>query len=114
MNLVDPLWAIPAAIYAGYLSYIFAMGVYRAWLAKRLGGLHCILLLPVVVVLIAADVLANAVVGTLVFVDLPRQWLLSTRLALYHSEPQYGWRYALAGWICDHVLDPFDPTGDHC
>ena len=25
-----------------------------------------------------------------------------------------GWRFWLAKYTCDHLLDVFDPSGDHC
>jgi glycerol-3-phosphate acyltransferase PlsY len=63
------------------------------------------------------DWLVNVIIGSLLFWDRPANWkeLLTGRLKRYHLAPvRDTWRGALAEWICTHLLDPFDPSGDHC
>jgi len=102
-----------AYLYAFWCAYVLVMGIYRAHLAKRLVGLNKVLALPVVVLGYAMDVVANWIIAPLVFLDFPREALVTSRLIRYKRE-DHGWRYQLATWICDELLDPLDPTGDHC
>jgi hypothetical protein len=40
---------------------------------------------------------------------------LTERLGRYHRhESPDSYRYRVAHFLCQRVLDPFDPTGDHC
>lgn len=105
-------------IIGGYLAvvllwvlYIQVMAALRVW-----NTLHWIVkahLLPIAVVFIVLDVGVNAIVGTVIFIELPRWWTLSERLN-YHATQDHGWRASTAEWICDKVLNPFDPDGHHC
>jgi hypothetical protein len=102
-----------AYLYAFWCIYVLVMGIYRAHLARRLAGLNRILGFPVVLLGYAMDVLANLTLATLIFCDRPREWLVTDRLIRYRDF-DIGWRGELAAWICDSLLDPFDPTGNHC
>jgi hypothetical protein len=64
---------------------------------------------------LAFDVVVNIVPATVIFADMPREFLLTTRLKRYHGEAYKGtWRARLADWVCSHLLDQFDVNGDHC
>jgi hypothetical protein len=52
-------------------------------------------------------------IASLVFLELPREWLVTDRLQR-HMHKSIGWRFWLAKYICDHLLDVFDPSGNHC
>lgn len=83
---------------------------------------------PLAVCGIIMDFLTNVVVGTIIFLDVPREWLLTQRLQRYlenmdnfytdsSKEPPSKlnrWRWDAALWICTHLLDPFDSRGYHC
>lgn len=61
------------------------------------------------------DATLSIIVGTMLFLDPPREWLLTTRLKRYiNTAPSGSWRERLASWLCTHLLDPFDKRGDHC
>ena len=63
----------------------------------------------------ALDFVLNVVVGTVLFLKLPQDWLLTGRLERYiNDQRETRWRRALALWICFHLLDQFDPKGSHC
>ncbi|WP_310614014.1 hypothetical protein [Limnohabitans sp.] len=118
-----------------YVFYVLIMAVYRAKLAGRLGGLSLLLLYPFVVVGVLMDVLCQLTIASLIFFEPPRtcwqattvtvwRWsfevtylyiepLVTTRLKRLHTSDM-GWRTALAAYICQNLLDPFDPDGDHC
>jgi hypothetical protein len=107
------LLSVLAYLYAFWCVYVLVMGIYRAHLSHRLVGLNKVLAMPVVALGYLMDVIANVVVAPVVFLDRPREWLVTTRLLRY-KRTDTGWRCRLATIICDSILDPFDPTDDHC
>ena len=58
------------------------------------------------------DILFNWILGSIMFLDIPRQFTFSARLGLHIGE--VSWRGQLARWFCLNLLDPFDPDGKHC
>jgi hypothetical protein len=58
------------------------------------------------------DVIFNAIVGSILFLEPPRELLFTSRVSRLNDRP--GWRGALARWVCANLLDPFDPDGHHC
>ena len=104
---------IPALYaYALFAIYILVMGIHRAHLSKRLSGPVLWLCMPMVALGYAMDCLFNLTIASLVFVERPKEWLLTARLQRHLAG--IGWRAKLAHLICDHLLDPFDPTDKHC
>jgi hypothetical protein len=71
-----------------------------------------VLAYPVLVVGVLCDVALNVAVGTLLFLDMPREFLLTARLKRYQSAPGT-WRAKAARWVCKNLLNPFD-DGGHC
>ena len=95
--------------------YILVMGIYRAYLSKRLSTFMFVVCLPAVLIGIVVDVLANIFIATAVFRRLPREWLVTTRLIKIINNPLEDiHNRALAKYICNNMLDIFDPNGDHC
>lgn len=93
--------------------YVMVMGVYRAHLARRLTTTAKILAAPWVVFGFAVDVLVNITLASVIFLEPPRDLLVTSRLQR-HVTTTNGWRRDLAVWICNHLLDVFDPSGNHC
>ena len=106
------LWSI-GFLWAFWGMYVLVMGIYRAHLDRRLTGLVLVLSFPFVVIGYLMDVFANVTIASLVFLEPPREWLVTNRL-WRHMHKSKGWRFRLAKYICDHLLDVFDPSGDHC
>lgn len=102
-----------AYLYVFWLAYVLVMGIYRAKLAHRLHGFVLLLSWPVVLVGLVLDILANLTLAMLIFLDLPREWLVTDRLQRYVAQ-KTGWRADFANWVCNNLLDPFDPTNQHC
>ena len=100
-------------LWAFWVLYVFTMGLYRAFLAGRLKGLSLFMCSPFVVVAFVVDFIAQMTVFSVVFLDLPKHWLVTNRLRAYIAGPD-NWRRRLADYLCHHLLDPFDPTGAHC
>lgn len=99
------------ALYALWTLFLAAMSLRAARERGRLSRTALAFALPIAATAILLDVLVNATLATLVFVDLPREWTLSQRLSRYL--PQDGWRARVALWLGDRLLDPFDPSGSH-
>lgn len=115
MTLLYTAAAIVLYLYAFWVAYIAVMGVYRASLAGRLHGALLWLAYPLVLIGIALDVSCQYTIATIVFADWPSkgEYLVTSRLKRYMATPGT-WRYTRAAWICDTLLDIFDPTGNHC
>lgn len=67
---------------------------------------------PLAAVGVIADFLYNVVIGTVLFLELPQEYLLTKRLQRHLERDN--WRGAISRWLCRHLLDPFDPKGSHC
>lgn len=95
--------------------YLIVMGLYRAKLDGRLTWPVKILGAPALLVGYIVDIIAQYTIATIVFRDWPAkgEHLVTDRLQRYMANPG-GIRYRKAKWICEHLLDPFDPTGRHC
>lgn len=109
------LLGVSAYLWVFWGLYVLVMGLYRAHLANRLTRFTYILSAPFLLVGYMVDVLTQFTVATAFFLDPPRngEWLVTDRLKRYVAEGQ-GWRYDKARFVCDHLLDVFDPTGNHC
>lgn len=99
--------------YLLWVFYILVMGLYRAKLNNRLSKTATVLGAPFLVIGYLLDVATNVTVATAFFWEWPREALVTTRLTR-HMAAKRGWRYQLARFICESLLDPFDPTGAHC
>lgn len=98
---------------ATWLLFLAIMSLARARDAGTLS--KPVLLLAEVVLAIGylCDFLLNMTVGTILFMEVPREYLLSPRVARLQRAGS-GYRQAVAAWICHNLLDPFDPSGCHC
>lgn len=107
-------WVL-AYLYGFWLLYVLIMGFYRAWLAGKLTLVAKVLASPAIGIGYVVDLLANWTLATLWFRELPRrpQELVTGRLSRYIGL-QEGWRKAHATWVCQNLLDYFDPHDKHC
>ena len=64
------------------------------------------------VVFALCDGVYNITLGTIIFRQLPAEFYFTSRLKRNKANP--GWRGELATFICEQMLDPYDPSGDHC
>lgn len=90
--------------------YLSVMHLKAARDAGRLTPAAKVLGYPWLAVGLLLDVIFNAVVGTLAFLEPPREWLFTSRVSRWNDRP--GWRGDLARWFCSELLDPFD--AGHC
>lgn len=96
--------------------YILAMGLYRAHLQGKLKWYTYILAAPALIVAYIVDVIAQYTIASVYFWDLParKEFLVTDRLQRYMGFPQDSVRYRKAKFICENLLDYFDPAGKHC
>lgn len=95
--------------YALWLLFLAVMALQWKW--RELSLPVRTLAAPAVLVALLLDVLFNVTIGTVLFLDLPRQWTFSQRIGSYKR--RIDWRAPLAHWICANLLDPFE-AGGHC
>lgn len=102
-----------ACAYVTWIFYLAVMALIRARDEGKLSPVALWLGYPVVAVGLAFDFVLHVVVGTVVFLEPPREWLLTQRLSRLIRTDR-GWRGNLAVWVCLNLLDTFDPAGRHC
>ncbi len=114
MSISDYFITIPIWLLMFWYLYILIMGVYRAYLDKRIKGIPLALTSPIIIVGYLVDLISNWTLATVVFLELPKKplELVTGRLSRHVTET--GWRGALSRSICENLLDIFDPTGKHC
>ena len=115
LNFAQIMLCVLLFMWVFYGEYVRIMAIYRAYLKRLLKWYHYVLLGPWVIAGALMDVLCNLILGTIAFRELPRQWLLTTRMMQILNDPNADVnRRALASDICHMLLDPFDPSGNHC
>ena len=67
---------------------------------------------PLAAIGVISDFLYNITIGTVLFLELPREYLLTKRLKRHLNDDDF--QGSIARWLCRHLLDPFDPKGTHC
>lgn len=99
--------------FATWMLYLAAMAIIpKKSRLSPVAKAHAYVLVSVAIVM---DAVLNIIVASVLFLDPPRDLLLTGRLKRYIRDPQeFPWRRALALWVCEHLLDPFDPDGNHC
>jgi hypothetical protein len=110
--LYIPLIAI-GCLYALWLFYLAVMNLIRARDAGTLSRPAYIFGLPILLIGITIDFLTNIILATILFLELPKELLVTARLSR-HIKDGSGWRKNLAQWFCTNLLDAFDPSGCHC
>ena len=107
---------ITLAILSPWLLWIMYVAVMRlkqvraaeqlTWAMKSFGY-------PLLAVGLVADLFVNVVLGSLVLLELPREWTLSSRLWRWSNDESGGWRQKVALAVRKGLLDAIDPSGVH-
>jgi len=98
-----------------YVLWIFFLAVMNLKRARDSVGLTLpakILGYPLLFVGLVIDFLTNIKVMSVLFLEVPRETLVTARLKRHIQGT--GWRQKLALWFCVNLLDKFDPSGNHC
>ena len=105
-----------ALMYATWLLFVAIMGFRAAKLAGKLSKPVFVLALPALAVGVLFDFLLQ-VVSTPIWLDPPRELLLTLRLDRYltikNPTGLNAYRQRVAKWVCSNMLDPFEVSG-HC
>jgi len=99
-------------LYLLWLLYLAVMNLQRARDAGTLSKVALYLGLPLLYFGLLVDFLVNVLVMTVVLLEIPREWLVTSRLKR-HKATGSGWRHAIAVWFGENLLDAFDPSGKH-
>lgn len=110
--LLVPL-VLAVYLWVFWTLFVLVMGFYRAKLSGRLKGMSLVMAIPWVAIGYSMDVMANMTIASIIFVDIPHEMTVTNRLQRYLAKEK-GWRNDLAFWVCQNLLDVFDPNGSHC
>lgn len=114
--LFPALWGVLyalGALYGLWTLYLAIMALQRAHESRQLRGVAKWAGLPLVLAGYALDAFVNLTVFSVLFLERPREWLVTQRLQR-HVRHGTGRRQRLARWVCAEFLDTFDPAGSHC
>jgi hypothetical protein len=100
-----------SALITFYTLYLAAINFYEN--RHETSSLVVFLAAPMLVAMLVCDFLMNMTLFSVIFVDVPRELLVTARLKRYRALPD-GWRKHWADEICTRGLNPFDPTKHHC
>ena len=82
---------------------------------KAAGGWKLALAYLFIALAYLLDLAYTLTVGTLLFLDPPRELTFTARLKRYRRGGGYAvFQLRLADWFCETLLNPYDPSGKHC
>ena len=99
--------------YAFYLGFALCIGVYRQWLKGTLNLFNKIVFAPVIIAFGLVDVLLNYTVFMVFGMPPLNCYTISARLEFYHYFGT-GFQRNFATVFCEKLLNPIDPSGEHC
>ena len=105
--LIISLLAIPVAIREIWLRYLAVMALKRVRNEGKLSRAAFAIGLTLFIPAYVLDILGNLIICTVLFLDLPRETLITGRIQRYVDGPD-GWRRRMAVWFAVHLLNPFD------
>jgi hypothetical protein len=123
MNILTFLFSLPSPLvkfvvgvfFFMWVTWFLFLGIMTLMAARNAGKLTTltyVLGYPWALFGAFMDFLVNMSIGTVLFLELPQEWLLTVRCdrLMTYGNP---WRANLANWLCKNLLDPFQ-TGGHC
>lgn len=105
--LIILLLVIPVAIREIWLRYLAVMALKRARNEGKLSRAAFAIGLTLFIPAYVLDILGNLIICTVLFLDWPRETLITGRIQRYVDGPD-GWRRRMAVWFAVHLLNPFD------
>ena len=112
MNIINFIGLFFASFYILWFMYMAIMNLKRAKENGTLSKLAFTLGIPWLILGYLLDVLFNWVFGTVLFLELPKSGVFTSRLKRHYKKQN--WRGKLARFLCTNLLDAFDPSGKHC
>jgi len=68
---------------------------------------------PIIILYVFIYVALNIILGSILFLELPRTLQFTSRCQRHIKNNDGSWRYKQAVWWCTNFLDPFE-EGGHC
>ena len=104
------------AVWKYYLTAVFCIVVYRAWLKEQLNIWNKVLFAPVIIPFYLSDVLFNFTLLNLAFGMTPAGTKSMSERFEYYRKVKSPSIFAkqVADFVCDKLLNTVDPTGNHC
>ena len=100
-------------INATWIYFCAIMRLQQVRDAGQLNGIMKLIAYPNLAIGLVLDTLLNWTVCTVVFLELPREFLTTTRLCRLYVPGSDAWRSRLADWFGRMLLNPIDPDGIH-
>lgn len=100
------------SLWVFYIFYLACMSLVCGHKRGTLTLASKLLGYPIIAIGLAIDVFMNVFVFSLIFIERPRELLVTERLKRHIK--QHTMRAKLARFLCVQILSPFDPSGDHC
>ena len=123
-------WFWLFALWMFYIQFAGAISVYRLALKKTLNVLNYAMFSPYLAIYFLADVIINWTILAIIYKVSMGDWLpppgcttMSRRFQVYHTRllldgttpyPATIFEHASATFVCEKLLNPIDPTGNHC
>ena len=106
------LWLAVGGVFGSWFLYLLVFGAKpRREAIKAKSKFAYYTLYTVAFAGYALDIALNLTVCTIVFWDIPYELTITYRLRRY-LKTDNGWRYAVADWMCNHMLEIMDTH--HC
>lgn len=105
-------WSV-ILMYALWFCYLAITNLRRAQKENKLHRNVYRLALPGIAIGFILDFIVNIFILTIWMLDPPREAFVTGRMSRYKRLGK-GWRYRVAVWVCENMLDVFDPSGCHC
>ena len=106
------LFLTPLSVYLLWVHYVAVMRLMQVRDAGHLTLAMKFFGYPALFVGLALDLIVNTFIATVLFLELPREFTVSSRLHRL-SESGQGWRKKMATAIRTSLLDNIDPKGVH-
>lgn len=105
-----------------YMGFASAVSVYRLWVKGTLNLWNKVLYSPLLIGFFLADMLLNYTVLLALGWPPAKCWTMSDRFQVYHTgmnldgsaHATSGFQKDVGTFICEKLLNPIDPTGNHC
>lgn len=129
INTITPILYSILFVWIFYLGFAAAISVYRLWLLNKLNVWNKTLYSPLLLLFGTIDVILNYTVANIIFGVFSYNWVppskcytLSSRFQVYHTSLNLDgtphnttpFEKDFATFICEQLLNPIDPSGQHC
>lgn len=109
--MMMPFFYCVVALYLLWPFYLAVMNLKRARDAGQMTKVAYVLGVPILYAGWALDIAVNWFVMTVILLEFPREGTVTARLKRHKNDE--GFRGKVARWFALHLLDAYDPSGQH-